>query len=105
MFGFWCCFSLFIVLAGAPTRSRAADWSNTIAAATFGNDLYTIEKAGALYRTDLRTGKWQQVGKADFASTRMLIAGPKNLFTIETNGSLYRVSPLDGSWSGVGKTG
>jgi hypothetical protein len=82
-----------------------ADWSNTIALAVIGNDLYTVEKSGALYRTDLSSGKWVQVGKSEFANTRFMFASASTLFTIEKDGSLYRVSPSDGSWSRIGKEG
>lgn len=98
-------FCLVILVLAGSTVVKAADWSNTIAAAVLNDRLYTIEKSGALFGTDLATRKWVQIGKAEFAGTRLLLAGPQNLFTIETDGSLYKINPSDGTWSRVGKPG
>lgn len=85
--------------------TTAAQWSNTMVLTTLGGSLYSIEKSGALYRTDLNTGRWVQVGQAEFAKTRFFFADNRSLYTIETDGSLYRVSPATGAWSRVGETG
>src|SRR5882762_98237 len=87
------CFLMFaLVLAGGSlqqarvsavhwTRAiNAGEWNNTIALTTLGGRLYTIEKSGALYRTDLTNGKWVQLGKSDFANTRFLFADNQNLY-------------------------
>lgn len=87
-----------------PTTSTG-EWGNTIALTILGGRLYTVEKSGALYRTDLSTGRWVQLGKAEFGNTRLMFAAGQNLFTIETDGSLYRVSPVDGSWGRMGEAG
>lgn len=84
---------------------NAGDWSNTIALTTLSGRLYTIEKSGALYRTDLTTGQWIQVGKPEFANTRFMFSDGRSLYTIETSGSLYRINPANGAWSGVGPPG
>ena len=99
--------SLLIIAVGAlqHVKAYAGDWSNTIGAVVLDNTLYSIEKNGVLYRTDLGTGKWVQVGKAEFGNTKFLFAGSKNLLTIETDGSLYRIDPSSGSWVGLGKAG
>ncbi|MDQ2976014.1 MAG: hypothetical protein M3R69_11475 [Acidobacteriota bacterium] len=111
------CFCMFVLLAGSSWQQVSADtrdwtagvnpgeWDDTIALTTLNGYLYTIEKSGALYRTDLTNGKWVQLGKTDFANTEFLFAGNQNLFTIETDGSLYRVSPVNGAWSRVGQAG
>jgi hypothetical protein len=96
--------SIFAMLIFAAAAS-AADWSNTIAAVVLDGRLYTIEKSGALYGVDLGNGKWVQIGKAEFANTRLFFAGNRNLLTIENDGSLYRVDPGNGSWVRVGKAG
>ncbi len=85
--------------------ASAADWSNTIAAVTHNGALYSIEKSGVLYRTDLSNGQYVQVGKSEFANTAKMFSGPKNLFTIETDGTLYRIEPSSGAWTRVGKAG
>ena len=99
--------SLLIAIVGAfqQVTAAAGDWSNTIGAVVLDNTLYSIEKNGVLYRTDLGTGKWVQVGKAEFGNTKFLFAGSKNLLTIETDGSLYRIDPSNGSWAQIGKAG
>ena len=91
--------------AGRASGPNPSQWGNTIALTTLGGSLYTIEKSGALYRTDLNTGKWVQLGKAEFGNTRFLFADTQNLYTIETDGSLYRVNPVSGGWNRVGQGG
>ena len=93
--------AVFLLCAAAMTAN--ANWGNTIALAVIDNNLYTVEKSGALYRTDLSSGKWVQVGKPEFENTRMMFASSSTLFTIEKDGSLYRVSSSDGSWIRIGK--
>ena len=50
-------------LPHAKVSGSPGEWSNTIALATLNDHLYTIETSGALYQTDLVTGKWIQIGK------------------------------------------
>ena len=100
--------SLQQAIAGAGDRTLAmnlGEWNDTIALTTLGGRLYTIEKSGALYRTDLTNGRWAQLGKAEFANTAFLFADNQSLYTIEYDGSLYRVSPLNGAWNRVGLAG
>ena len=101
----WTCVCILVVALAASYTAQGANWSNTIAAVVFNDKLYTIEKSGALYATNLTTGKWVQVGKSEFANTRLLFAGGSNLLTIEADGSLYRINPADGSWSRIGNAG
>src|SRR6185295_16919233 len=89
----------------ANANSSPGAWSNTIALTTMNGRLYTVETSGALYQTDLGTGKWIKIGKSEFGNTRYLFAGSQHLYTIETDGSLYRVSPANGSWGRVGAAG
>lgn len=81
------------------------DWDNTIALTILNSYLYSVETSGALYRTDLRSGRWVQLGKPEFGNTRFLFSDNQSLFTIETDGSLYRVSPANGSWIRLGEAG
>ena len=80
------------------------NWVDTTALAVLNGDLYTIEKSGALKRTNLSTGKVVAVGKADFANTRIMVAG-SSLFTIDTSGNLNLINPGDGTRKQVGKSG
>jgi hypothetical protein len=84
---------------------RADDWSNTTAGVILVNHLYTIQKSGSLYRTDLTTRKSVRIGSREFGQTKFLFAGAGNLLTIENDGSLFRVSVSDGSWSRIGNAG
>lgn len=108
------CFCLLLLVFASGRFQPAAahnspinpgEWGNTIALTVLADNLYTVEKSGALYRTDLTTGKWIQLGKPEFARTAFLFSHGQNLFTIETDGNLYRVSPADGSWNRVGEPG
>ena len=91
---------------GVRTRlGTAGEWKDTIALATMDDRLYTIERNGALYVTDLTSGKWIQIGKAQFGSTQFMFADAGSLYTIEADGGLYRLNPADGSWRAVGDAG
>ena len=99
------CIAILVLVIGGLQQVKAGDWSSTIAAVVLNDRLYTVEKSGALYDTDLTTGKWDQKGKSEFAKTRFLFAGSQNLLTIETDGSLYRVDPSNGVWVRLGEAG
>ena len=86
-------------------QSPFGNWADTTALAVLNGDLYTIEKSGVLKRTNLSTGKVVAVGKADFANTRIMVAGLSSLFTIDPSGNLNRINPEDGTWKQVGKAG
>lgn len=67
-------------------------WHTTRAAVVQGR-LYTLEKDDArLWVTDLNTGRYVTIGKAEWDTTVALIAGASSLYAIDTNGSLYRVT-------------
>ncbi len=79
----WFCILMLMVAAGALHQAKAdvgdwkrigkaGEWKNTIALATMNDRLYTIEKGGALYVTDLPAGTWRQVGKTEFGRTLFL---------------------------------
>ncbi len=99
------CITMLILSVGGLQLAVAGDWDNTIAAVVMNDRLYTVEKGGALYETNVSSGKWVQIGKQDFANTKFLFAGGQSLLTIESDGSLYRVSPTNGSWVQLGKSG
>ncbi len=80
-------------------------WKNTLAGVFFRDRLYTVETNGILWRTDIDTGTWQQVGQPDFGNTAFMYCDAAWLYTIEKDGSLYRVSAADGTWKQVGAAG
>ncbi|HKR60100.1 MAG TPA: hypothetical protein VJS64_10215 [Pyrinomonadaceae bacterium] len=86
-------------------QSPYGKWVDTTALAVLNGELYTIETSGVLKRTNLSTGKVVAVGKADFANTRIMVAGSSSLFTIDRSGNLNRINPEDGTWKQVGKAG
>ncbi|HEV8370770.1 MAG TPA: hypothetical protein VGQ39_22665 [Pyrinomonadaceae bacterium] len=104
----WFLLLLFIVSTGAVHHvlGQSATWKATMCGVVSANSrLYTIETNGALYSTNLETGKWFQIGKPEFANTQFLFAVGVNLYTIERDGSLYRVNQSTGSWVRVGPAG
>src|SRR5947209_11735900 len=58
-----------------------------------------------MYVADPKTGKWDQVGKADFGSTRIMFNASEQLYTVEQDGTLYHINVGDGSWERIGKPG
>ena len=83
----------------------SSEWDGTIAGTILGGKLFTVEKSGALYRTDLASGQWVAIGKSEFSETKFMVSVGADLYTIENSGTLYRVNPADGSWQSVGKGG
>src|SRR6187200_3760397 len=70
-------------------------WNNTVFVSSTDGVLYTIEKSGALYKTDPTTAAYTLIS-SQYGKTAGLVAGDKNIFTIETDGSLYRTNPSTG---------
>ncbi len=66
-------------------------WKGAIGACVLGGHLYTAEKNGKLFSTDLHSGNRRSVGNADFAATRFMFPTGGNIHTIETDGNLFRV--------------
>lgn len=93
------------LLCALVLQSPFGNWNDTTALAVLNGDLYTIEKSGALKRTNLSTGKIVPVGKADFAYTRIMLAGSDSLVTIDSSGNLKRINPKDGTWKQLGQAG
>ena len=67
------------------------DWSDTIAAVTLNNRLYTVDTSGALYETNLSSGDYKQLGESDFKNTAFLVAANNKLYSIEADGNLYEI--------------
>lgn len=65
-------------------------WANTVFAASSKGTLYSIEKSGALYKTDPTTGAYALISN-QYSNTVGLLAGD-NIYTIEKNGSLYEIN-------------
>lgn len=101
------CIAVLVLAIGGLQliNGQTGVWKNTIAAAVLNDRFYSVEKNGALYDTDLTTGKWVQIGKPEFGKTKFMFAAGQNLLTIETDGSLYRINPSSGGWTAVGDAG
>ena len=72
---------------------------NNIYVEYFGNNLYTIDNNGALYKTDLQTGKHTRLGNVTYKHTRYLFAVNGQLYCLEDDGSMNRIDPETGAWS------
>jgi hypothetical protein len=59
---------------------------------TMNGMLYSIEKNGKLYETNLSNGSWKQIGGAEFGNTKFMMAANGHLYTIENSGSLYEIN-------------
>lgn len=91
---------------GARKRVGAAGaWKGTVAGAAVKNRLYTVDKTGVLYRTDLPAGKRQRVGTATFLKPRLFVAAGQSLYTVLGDNSLYRINPATGAKQRLGKGG
>jgi len=105
---FLCCLIISLPSYAAPGSwmqiGQKGEWSNTLDATILDELLYSVEKSGFLYVTELTTGKWKKIGKADFAQTLFLLPGFNTLYSIERDGSLYAIEK-NGSWKQIGKTG
>jgi tRNA A-37 threonylcarbamoyl transferase component Bud32 len=77
---------------GRQRVGQAGNWKGTVAGAVLGDDLYTVEASGHLYKTTLPGGSWVAVGKPEFGSTAFLFAAGDKLYSIEKDGALYRVN-------------
>jgi hypothetical protein len=71
-------------------------WKNALGGAVLNDHLYTAEKDGHLYSTNLKTGKRRPVGAAAYDTTRFMFASVESLYTIETSGNLYHVNARPG---------
>ncbi len=83
----------------------AGEWANTVAGVVAKNNLYSVEGNGALYCTDLKTGKWKRVGTGTLPKTKFLMAAGTNLYAVLGDGSLYRVNPATGLKQRLGVAG
>ena len=72
-----------------PLLSR--HWKSLLGATIVQDQLYSIRTDGTLHEAKLPVGKETQIGKPDFAATRLLFADKQQLYTIETDGTLYEV--------------
>ena len=65
-----CSLALSLTSYSAPGSwkqiGQKGEWSHTLSATILDQMLYSVEKSGFLYVTDLTTGKWKKIGKADF---------------------------------------
>jgi hypothetical protein len=77
---------------GRQRVGQAGNWKGTLAGAVLGDDLYTVEASGYLYKTTLPGGSWVAVGKPEFGSTAFLFSAGDKLYSIERDGTLYRVN-------------
>ena len=91
---------------GARKRlGKAGEWKDTMVGVVLNEKIYTVEKGGGLYKTDMTTGKWEQIPKASFPKAKFLMAAGSNLYYSNTDGDLYVVNPSKGTKSRLGARG
>lgn len=83
---------------------NAGAWIGAMAGTILNGKLYTTEKSGALYATDLSTGNWSQIGNPDFGHTIRLWAANGKLYSHDVSGSLYEINVTNGSTKQIGAT-
>jgi hypothetical protein len=71
----------------------------------YKGSLYSIYGNGALYKIDLATGNYTQLGTTLFANAKFLFALNNHVFIIEKDGSMSQVDPNDGAWRVVSPIG
>jgi hypothetical protein len=74
---------------------------NNIYVEYFGDNLYTIDNNGALYKTDLNTGEHTRLGNVTYKHTRYLFGVNGQLYCMEDDGSMNRIDPVTGAWTVV----
>ncbi|HKS29850.1 MAG TPA: hypothetical protein VJS44_18650 [Pyrinomonadaceae bacterium] len=78
--------------SGSWSRVGAAeDWSGTLAVAAIGGRLYSANKDGSLYLSQLSTGQWVATGKSVFGNTAFMFENANRLYSIDSDGSLYMI--------------
>ncbi len=70
---------------------KAEDWRGTRAVAVMAGRLYTINRGGGLYASQLTSGTWVEMGKPVFGNTIHMFESGYKLYTIDDDGSLYVV--------------
>ncbi len=83
----------------------AGNWDDTQHAVVLYDSLYTIEVGGALFETNLSSGKKTRVNNATFAKTKFLFAASSDLVMIDTDGNLHLIEQSSGAWTTIGKPG
>jgi hypothetical protein len=78
-------------------------WKGVLGGVILNDRLYTAEKDGRLYVSNLESGERKAIGRVEFGDTLFVFGAGDHLYSIEKNGCLYRVSPRDGTWVQVGE--
>ena len=72
-----------------------------------GKNIFTVEKDGNLYASNMKSNKWRQVGSG--YNTQHLVAdssdGSGSLYAIEKDGTLYQVDPNTGEFEQINEPG
>jgi hemin uptake protein HemP len=76
----------------AERLGEEGDWQGTRTVATLEGCLYSVEESGALYKTDLSDGTWEEHGTLeDFGSTALLFGTGKAVYSVDHDGNLYKL--------------
>lgn len=84
---------------------KVGAWKALISAVVLGDAIFSVERDGKMYRTDLRSLSWRIVGNPGWAKTKWMFSAQGKIYTIERVGALYAVDPATGSWQRTGRFG
>jgi sugar lactone lactonase YvrE len=94
-------------MSSLTAESDKGLFANTLIGVGMGKNIFTVERDGNLYASNLKSNKWRQVGSG--YNTQFLVADTSdasgNLFAIERDGTLYRVDPNSGDFEQIGADG
>lgn len=71
-------------------------WTNVISATILNDKMYTVEKNGAIYETDLVSTFRTQIGKREFEKGKFIFAANNMLYVIDYEGTMFKVNATTG---------
>ena len=77
-------------------------WANVVSATVLNDKMYTIEKNGRIYETDLTTTMRTPLGKQDFDKGKFIFSANNMLYVIDYEGTMFKVDATTGVKEQVG---
>jgi hypothetical protein len=94
-------------MSSLTQESDKGSFANTLIGVGMGKTIYTVERSGKLYASNMKSGNWRELGSG--YNTQFLIADSSDsdgsLYAIEKDGTLYRVDPKTGDFEQIGGDG
>ena len=83
--------------SGSTTMIGAeGGWGNVISATTLNDKMYSVEKNGRIYETDLTTTLRTPIGKQDFDKAKFIFSANNMLYVIDYEGTMFKVNVTTG---------